>query len=257
MAYGGALLRRWWQHRVGSNPTPSVRPLCRIGHGRAGRVAEWLKAHDWKSCGHSPRGFESHPVRYMYAVRIRTHAIFAEDRRVGSSRATQVGTAKRRPRRLARRRRVAPSIPPRLHYRRPVVFGAWLSPVERCVRVAEVPGSNPGAPICSAAKRPVFCLSLERWQNGIALASKASARKGLGVRIPRAPYLPSRSGLEGFFVSCGSRARFQGRRSSEGRPDDSGAGSTRVLCSVSRNVPWANSTIRRITSSSPSSSSGR
>ncbi len=28
---------------------------------------------------------------------------------------------------------------------------------------------------------------LERWQNGIALASKASARKGLGVRIPRAP----------------------------------------------------------------------
>ena len=28
---------------------------------------------------------------------------------------------------------------------------------------------------------------LERWQNGIALASKASARKGLGVRIPRPP----------------------------------------------------------------------
>ncbi len=26
-------------------------------------------------------------------------------------------------------------------------FGAWLSPVERCVRDAEVPGSNPGAPI--------------------------------------------------------------------------------------------------------------
>ena len=25
-------------------------------------------------------------------------------------------------------------------------FGAWLSPVERCVRDAEVPGSNPGAP---------------------------------------------------------------------------------------------------------------
>jgi hypothetical protein len=24
--------------------------------------------------------------------------------------------------------------------------GAWLSPVERCVRDAEVPGSNPGAP---------------------------------------------------------------------------------------------------------------
>ena len=26
-------------------------------------------------------------------------------------------------------------------------YGAWLSPVERCVRDAEVPGSNPGAPI--------------------------------------------------------------------------------------------------------------
>ncbi len=26
-------------------------------------------------------------------------------------------------------------------------FGAWLSPVERCVRDAEVPGSNPGAPM--------------------------------------------------------------------------------------------------------------
>ena len=25
--------------------------------------------------------------------------------------------------------------------------GVWLSPVERCVRVAEVPGSNPGTPI--------------------------------------------------------------------------------------------------------------
>ena len=29
----------------------------------------------------------------------------------------------------------------------PIRSGAWLSPVERCVRVAEVPGSNPGAPI--------------------------------------------------------------------------------------------------------------
>ena len=65
------------------------------------------------------------------------------------------------------------------------VFGAWLSPVERCVRVAEVPGSNPGAPIGNAAEGT----ALERWQNGIALASKASARKGLGVRIPRAPFM--------------------------------------------------------------------
>ena len=28
-----------------------------------------------------------------------------------------------------------------------VGLGVWLSPVERCVRVAEVPGSNPGTPI--------------------------------------------------------------------------------------------------------------
>ena len=53
MAYGGALLRRWWQHRVGSNPTPS--------------------AEGTKQCGHG----------------VRTHVIFAEDHRVGSSRATE------------------------------------------------------------------------------------------------------------------------------------------------------------------------
>ena len=35
-------------------------------------------------------------------------------------------------------------------------FGAWLSPVERCVRVAEVPGSNPGAPIMQIAQ--AICL---------------------------------------------------------------------------------------------------
>ena len=29
----------------------------------------------------------------------------------------------------------------------PEKSGVWLSPVERCVRVAEVPGSNPGTPI--------------------------------------------------------------------------------------------------------------
>ena len=50
---------------------------------------------------------------------------------------------------------------------------------------------------------------LERWQNGIALASKASARKGLGVRIPRAPFSkgkPLRSlGLGGFSFLEGRR----------------------------------------------------
>ena len=31
-------------------------------------MAEWLKAHDWKSCGQCPRGFESHPVRSVMSL---------------------------------------------------------------------------------------------------------------------------------------------------------------------------------------------
>ena len=55
---------------------------------------------------------------------------------------------------------------------------------------------------------------VERWQNGNALASKASARKGLGVRIPRAPYNALQAtGLEGILHfggvgQCAARARF-------------------------------------------------
>ena len=85
----------------------------------------------------------------------------------------------------------------------------WLSPVERCVRVAEVPGSNPGTPIeivpslhtarvvqihATAHTRtmpwPDTGSGIVRWSAGRmanALASKASVRKDLGVRIPRAP----------------------------------------------------------------------
>lgn len=42
--------------RVGSNPTPSVSPQEGPSFSRvdSGRVAEWLKAHDWKSCGCKP-----------------------------------------------------------------------------------------------------------------------------------------------------------------------------------------------------------
>ena len=47
----------------------------------------------------------------------------------------------------------------------PVGFGAWLSPVERCVRVAEVPGSNPGAPMDGCG-----------WYGG-----HGSTRRGAGV----------------------------------------------------------------------------
>ena len=117
-------------------------------------MAERLKAHARRACGQRilSRGFESHPVRSLGAS---DGAVF--------------------------------------------LFGAWLSPVERCVRDAEVPGSNPGAPIgclhsttiapAHGSRRCRSAAVLERWQNGNALASKASARKGLGVRVPRAPYL--------------------------------------------------------------------
>ena len=47
-------------------------------------------------------------------------------------------------RRLAARRRARP---PAKRGDLLSTLGAWLSPVERCVRDAEVPGSNPGAPI--------------------------------------------------------------------------------------------------------------
>ena len=61
-------------------------------------------------------------------------------------------------------------------------FGAWLSPVERCVRVAEVPGSNPGAPIRCAAKRRVrYCARIGARREG----SRRAA--GTSCSIIRAP----------------------------------------------------------------------
>lgn len=90
-----------------------------------GRVAERLKAHDWKSCG-----------RKLTWVRIPPRPFL-----VGSQDDTTVV------------RRI------------PVGFGAWLSPVERCVRVAEVPGSNPGAPMDGCG-----------WYGG-----HGSTRRGAGV----------------------------------------------------------------------------
>src|SRR4051812_31355128 len=38
-------------------------------NGRVGKVAEWSKAHDWKSCRvNSPPGFESLPFRHFLNV---------------------------------------------------------------------------------------------------------------------------------------------------------------------------------------------
>jgi hypothetical protein len=65
-------------------------------------------------------------------------------------------------------------------------FGAWLSPVERCVRVAEVPGSNPGAPTvgrfaaCGPAGRAKE--GCRRWSNGP--ASKAVRAQAHGGSNP-------------------------------------------------------------------------
>ena len=90
---------------------------------------------------------------------------------------------------------------------------------------------------------------LERWQNGIALASKASARKGLGVRIPRAPYLKPKPpgsfdfGGFGFQVSwvrfrtpvrAGVTERSDGTETTE---DPEGTGGESLALRARRNDP--------------------
>ena len=142
--------------------------------------------------GSRPRGFESHPVRIEFLAGVvfggsRTHAAICEaDRSVGSSRATVV--------------RLVPEI----------VSGAWLSPVERCVRVAEVPGSNPGAPIRSKSSAARSTLVVVRALLFGALAERYCTRleserpKGLGGSNPSRSVSPSGSlGLEGFLFGGG------------------------------------------------------
>ena len=65
MAYGGALLRRWAKARVGSNPTPSVPSRRAMTPSRD--LDGWpsgLRRTTGNRVGASPRGFESHPVRF-------------------------------------------------------------------------------------------------------------------------------------------------------------------------------------------------
>ena len=69
-------------------------------------------------------------------------------------------------------------------------YGAWLSPVERCVRVAEVPGSNPGAPIINREERgpraPLFATGrVAEWLK--AHDWKSCGRQPAWVRIPPRP----------------------------------------------------------------------
>ena len=116
-------------------------------------MAEWLKAHDWKSCGLTPAWVRI-PPRPCWDDPFRFRGV------------AQSGRALRSGRRG-----------PRFESGRPDY-------VDRSSDLLE-----------------------ERWQNGIALASKASARKGLGVRIPRAPFMgpqrslyPSSQELAGFFI---------------------------------------------------------
>ena len=116
-------------------------------------MAEWLKAHDWKSCGLTPAWVRI-PPRPCWDDPFRFRGV------------AQSGRALRSGRRG-----------PRFESGRPDYVGRLSDLLE------------------------------ERWQNGIALASKASARKGLGVRIPRAPFMgpqrplyPSSQELVGFFI---------------------------------------------------------
>jgi len=74
--------------------------------------------------GLRPRGFESHPVRWLSRSCRRPESVSTAGLvPVGQGSRLEVGSVW------------------------VVGYGAWLSPVERCVRVAEVPGSNPGAPM--------------------------------------------------------------------------------------------------------------
>ena len=102
MAKGGALLRRWASGPRGFESHSLRSSSAFRRNGCSGRMAERLKAHDWKSCGCKPAWVRI-PLRPCVALSV--------------------------PARVARS------------------YGAWLSSVERCVRDAEVPGSNPGAPI--------------------------------------------------------------------------------------------------------------
>ena len=149
-----------------------------------GRVAEWLKAHDWKSCGLTPTWVRIPPRPLAGEARHRTawasnpgwrlrrlrlpHLTFGAAGR-GASVANPTpwwwspagewpsnpggrGCEPAHPPGAATllARRVGPPIVCIAAWWRQLTFGAWLSPVERCVRVAEVPGSNPGAPILTA-----------------------------------------------------------------------------------------------------------
>ena len=66
--------------------------------------------------------------------------------------------------------------------------GAWLSPVERCVRVAEVPGSNPGAPITFRELVPKRSSNRGRVAEWLKAHDwKSCGRQPAWVRIPPRP----------------------------------------------------------------------
>ena len=103
--------------------------------------------------GESLRGFESHPVRQSSVdVFEPTHAA---KQRVGRAERAERVVAKR-PEGCRARPRARSAVNPTPSVVHPIGSGAWLSPVERCVRVAEVPGSNPGAPIWYPAYAGLF-----------------------------------------------------------------------------------------------------
>lgn len=176
-----------------------------------GRVAERLKAHDWKSCGRKPTWVRIPPRPFRWDEQCEG-GILTHGDPFGSRRGLSCGAS-------PRRSNPTPSV--QMGWMQDRWYGAWLSPVERCVRVAEVPGSNPGAPMEGRRGLPRRGLEgCRSWPNGP--ASKAVRGKPHGGsnpspsvhehhRRPTSHDDPRRSTVGGRFAFRGS-----GRRT--GRP---------------------------------------
>ncbi len=139
--------------RSSANPTPSVAEVagwlvvgCTSHHNLpSGWVAERLKAHDWKSCGLIPSWVRIPPHPFELFECVVCGIRFEPRRRSGDPRCGRTRCSPSRAR-IAEGDRSSIRAPAGIAGAGFAVFGAWLSPVERCVRDAEVPGSNPGAP---------------------------------------------------------------------------------------------------------------
>ena len=97
----------------------------------------------------APRGFESHSLRKEGSTESKVGSNPRRDakRIVAWFEPSDEEGGREAPETVIRETRSRGGLNPTPSVSLPESSGAWLSPVERCVRVAEVPGSNPGAPI--------------------------------------------------------------------------------------------------------------